>query len=64
MAMKLPIKSYETIGYDPDSHFRGVKKMVRLGYGAEHAIKECNQQLPDRSGSGVPAGHFSSGQTA
>jgi len=34
--------------------------MVRLGSGAECAIRECNQQLPDRSGSGVPAGHLSS----
>ena len=55
--------SYETIGYDPESHFRGITKMVGLGYGAECAIKECNQQLPDRSGSGVPAGHLSSQQT-
>ena len=34
--------------------------MVRLGCGAECAIKEFHLQLPDRSGSGVPAGHLSS----
>ena len=41
-AMKRAIKSHEPIDYDPDNHFRGVKKMVRLGCGAELAIKECN----------------------
>jgi DNA-damage-inducible protein D len=52
--MKRAIESYKTTGYDPDNHFRGGTKMVRLGSGAELAIKEFNLQLPDRRGSGVP----------
>jgi hypothetical protein len=63
-AMKRAIKSHEPIDYDPDNHFRGVKKMVRLGCGAELAIKECKVQLPDRSRIGVPADHLSSQQTS
>ena len=54
MARKRAIESYETTGYDPDNLFRGVTKMVRLGSGAELAIKEFNLQLPDPSGSSVP----------
>ena len=34
------VESCETTGYDPDSHFRGVTKMVRLGSGAERAIDQ------------------------
>ena len=38
--------------------------MVRLDSGAECAMKDFHIKLPDCSGSGVPAGHLSSGQTA
>jgi hypothetical protein len=58
--MKRAIKSYEPIDYDLDNHFRRVTKMVRLNSGAELAIRECNLQLPDRSGIGVPADHLPS----
>ena len=34
------ITSCETTGYDPDDHFRGVTKMVKLGSGAERAIED------------------------
>ena len=34
------ITSCETTGYDPDNHFRGVTKMVKLGSGAERAIED------------------------
>lgn len=34
------IISCETTGYDPDNHFRGVTKMVKLGSGAERAIED------------------------
>ena len=57
--MKRAIKFYETIGYDPNNYFGGVTKMLRQGSGALRAIKECNQQFPDRSGSGVSPGHLS-----
>ena len=36
-AIRRAVESCETTGYDPDSHFRGVTKMVRLGSGAERA---------------------------
>jgi hypothetical protein len=39
-------------------HFRGVTKMVRLGSGAELAIKEFNLQLPDPSEIGVTADNW------
>ncbi len=39
-AIKRAIESCETTGYDPDNHFRGVTKMVRLGSGAERAIDD------------------------
>ena len=32
--------SCETIGYDPDNHFRGVTKMSKLGSGAERTIED------------------------
>jgi len=35
--VKRAIASCATTGYDPDDHFRGVTKMVRLGSGAERA---------------------------
>ena len=54
-AIKRAIESYKTIGYDPDSHFHRIKKMVRLGSRAECAIKESNLQLSDRNGTGVTA---------
>lgn len=34
------IISCETTGYDPENHFRGVTKMVKLGSGAERAIED------------------------
>jgi DNA-damage-inducible protein D len=34
------IISCETTGYDPNNHFRGVTKMVKLGSGAERAIDD------------------------
>ena len=34
------VESCETTGYEPDNHFRGVTKMVRLGSGAERAIED------------------------
>jgi DNA-damage-inducible protein D len=39
-AIKRAIESCETTSYDPDNHFRGVTKMVRLGSGAERAIDD------------------------
>jgi DNA-damage-inducible protein D len=39
-AIKRAIESCETTGYDPNNHFRGVTKMVRLGSGAERAIDD------------------------
>ncbi len=39
-AIKRAIESCEATGYDPDNHFRGVTKMVRLGSGAERAIDD------------------------
>ncbi len=38
--VKRAIASCATTGYDPDDHFRGVTKMVRLGSGAERAIDD------------------------
>ena len=40
VAVKRAIDSCETTGYDPNNHFRGVTKMVRLGSGAERAIDD------------------------
>lgn len=34
------IKSCKTTGCDPDDHFRGVRKMISLGKGAERAIED------------------------
>lgn len=34
------IESCKTTGCDPDDHFRGVRKMVRLGSGAERAVED------------------------
>lgn len=34
------IESCKTTGSDPNDHFRGVRKMVRLGSGAERAIED------------------------
>lgn len=34
------IESCKTTGCDPNDHFRGVTKMVRLGSGAERAIED------------------------
>ena len=39
------VESCETTGYDPDNHFRGVTKMVRLGSGAERATKILDRPL-------------------
>jgi DNA-damage-inducible protein D len=39
-AIKRAVESCETTGYDPDDHFRGVTKMVKLGSGAERAIED------------------------
>jgi len=39
-AVKRAIESCETTGYEPDNHFRGVTKMVRLGSGAERSTED------------------------
>lgn len=39
-AISRAIESCETTGYDPNNHFRGVTKMVKLGSGAERAIND------------------------
>lgn len=39
-AIKRAIESCQTTGYDPDNHFRGVTKMVKLGSGAERSIDD------------------------
>ncbi|SHK90067.1 DNA-damage-inducible protein D [Desulfatibacillum alkenivorans DSM 16219] len=39
-AIKRAIESCETTGYDPDNHFRGVTKKVKLGSGAEREIED------------------------
>ena len=39
-AIARAVSSCETAGYDPDNHFRGITKMVRLGSGAERAIDD------------------------
>lgn len=39
-AIKRAIESCETSGYNPDDHFRGVTKMVRLGSDAERHIPD------------------------
>jgi DNA-damage-inducible protein D len=39
-AIKRAIESCKTTGYDPDNHFRGVTKMVRLGSGAQRDIED------------------------
>ena len=39
-AIKRAIESCITTGYDPDNHFRGITKMVKLGSGAERAIDD------------------------
>lgn len=39
-AIKRAIESCKTTGYDPDNHFRGVTKMVRLGSGAQRNVED------------------------
>jgi DNA-damage-inducible protein D len=39
-AIMRAIESCETTGYDPDNHFRGVTKMVKLGSGAQRQIED------------------------
>lgn len=39
-AIQRAIESCKTTGYDPDDHFRGVTKMVKLGSGAERSIDD------------------------
>ncbi|MGC8491292.1 MAG: DNA damage-inducible protein D [Syntrophobacteraceae bacterium] len=39
-AIKRAIESCETTGFQPDNHFRGVTKMVKLGSGAERQIED------------------------
>lgn len=39
-AIQRAIVSCETSGTDPNNHFRGVTKMVKLGSGAERAIED------------------------
>ncbi len=39
-AIQRAITSCKTTGYDPNNHFRGVTKMVKLGSGAERAIED------------------------
>ena len=34
------IEACENTGYDPNNHFRGVTKMVKLGSGAERLIED------------------------
>ncbi|MDR2573957.1 MAG: hypothetical protein LBC94_06400 [Desulfovibrio sp.] len=43
--VKRAIISCETTGYDPDNHFRGVTKMVRLNSNPANYLKprKCNQ---------------------
>jgi DNA-damage-inducible protein D len=42
-AIKRAIGSCEKTGYDPNNHFRGVTKMVKLGSGAERLIKRLEE---------------------
>lgn len=44
-AIKRAIESCETTGYDPDNHFRGVTKMVRLG-SDEKQLEKQSEKLP------------------
>ena len=39
-AIARAVISCETTGYDPNNHFRGVTKMVKLGSGAERAVED------------------------
>ncbi|MGY0610646.1 DNA damage-inducible protein D [Luteimonas sp. A501] len=39
-AINRAIQACESTGYDPDDHFRGVTKMVRLGSGSERGIQD------------------------
>ncbi|PIE68908.1 MAG: DNA damage-inducible protein D [Deltaproteobacteria bacterium] len=39
-AIQRAITSCETAGYDPNDHFRGVTKMVKLGSGAKRAVDD------------------------
>lgn len=39
-AIQRAITSCETTGYEPNDHFRGVTKMVKLGSGAERAVDD------------------------
>lgn len=34
------VESCKTTGCDPNDHFRGVRKMISLGKGAERAIED------------------------
>ena len=44
-AIRRAVESCGTTGYDPDNHFRGVTKMVRLGSGAERASEILDRPL-------------------
>jgi len=39
-AINRAVESFKATGYDPNNHFRGVTKMVKLGSGAERAIED------------------------
>ena len=39
-AINRAVESCKATGYDPNNHFRGVTKMVKLGSGAERAIED------------------------
>ncbi|MCL2875833.1 MAG: DNA damage-inducible protein D [Betaproteobacteria bacterium] len=39
-AIERAIESCRSTGYDPDNHFRGATKMVRVGSGAERPVEE------------------------
>jgi DNA-damage-inducible protein D len=39
-AIQRAVTSCETTGYEPNDHFRGVTKMVKLGSGAERAVDD------------------------
>ena len=39
------VESCKTMGCDPNDHFRGVRKMVRLGSGAERSIEDFMKRV-------------------
>ena len=49
-AIQRAITSCQTTGYEPNDHFRGVTKMVKLGSGAERAVDEEEKKLVKQSG--------------